>query len=247
MDILWLDGGWVRPLETVNEEVKAWGAEIPEWSQDIDIPKIAAMARKTQPGLLVVDRTVHGPYENYQTPEQTIPAKQQDHPWESCITLGGAWSYVPNEHYKSSTVVIQKLIEIVAKGGSLLLGVGPTADGVMQQGAIEKLSEIGAWLGKNGEAIYSTRITPVYHDGNTWFTSSKDGKKLYALVTVPENSAVPATVSWTGNVPKKGSKMKLVSTGATVKWKAEGDLVTVTIPGAIQKQSTPALALAFDK
>ncbi|HTG56744.1 MAG TPA: alpha-L-fucosidase, partial [Niabella sp.] len=86
MDILWLDGGWVRPKETVNAEVLSWGAPIPEWSQDIDIPKIAAMARKKQPGLLVVDRTVHGPYENYQTPEQRIPDHKIDNPWESCMT-----------------------------------------------------------------------------------------------------------------------------------------------------------------
>lgn len=63
------------------------GVLIPEWSQDIDMPKIAAMAREAQPGLRMVDRTVHGPYENYQTPEQRIPEKQLDHPWESCMTL----------------------------------------------------------------------------------------------------------------------------------------------------------------
>ena len=50
IDILWLDGGWVRPRETVNEEVRSWGARIPQWSQDIDMPKIAAMARLAQPG-----------------------------------------------------------------------------------------------------------------------------------------------------------------------------------------------------
>jgi len=49
IDILWLDGGWVRPLETVNDEVRSWGARIPEWSQDIDMPRIAQMARTAQP------------------------------------------------------------------------------------------------------------------------------------------------------------------------------------------------------
>jgi alpha-L-fucosidase len=246
MDLLWLDGGWVRPLETVTDEVRNWGAAIPAWSQDIDMPKIAAMARKNQPGLLVVDRTVHGAYENYQTPEQSIPAKQQDHPWESCITLGGAWGYVPNENFKSSSTVIGKLIEVVAKGGSLLLGVGPTAEGLMQEKAVEKLNEIGGWLSKNGEAIYGTRITPVYHDGDTWFTKSKDDKKLYALVTVAEGSNAPAVINWTGNVPKKGSKMKLLATGAPLTWKAEGDKVTVNIPAAAQVP-TAALAIAYEK
>ena len=131
MDILWLDGGWVRPLETVNDEVRSWGAMIPKWSQDIDMPRIAVMARKAQPGLLIVDRTVHGPYENYQTPEQRIPEQQLDHPWESCMTLANNWGYVPGDAYKSSVKIIHSLIEVVAKGGSLLLGIGPKPDGTL--------------------------------------------------------------------------------------------------------------------
>ena len=50
IDILWLDGGWVRPLETVDDEVRAWGSRIPEWDQGINMPGIAAMAREAQPG-----------------------------------------------------------------------------------------------------------------------------------------------------------------------------------------------------
>ena len=115
MDILWLDGGWVRPLETVNDEVRSWGGPIPTWSQDIDMPKIATMARQAQPGLLIVDRTVHGPYENYQTPEQKIPEKQLDNPWESCLTLANNWGYVANDQFKTSAKIIHTLIEVVQK------------------------------------------------------------------------------------------------------------------------------------
>ncbi|MEO6730254.1 MAG: alpha-L-fucosidase [Ferruginibacter sp.] len=245
MDILWLDGGWVRPLETVNEEVKSWGADIPKWSQDIDMPAIAAMSRKAQPGLLVVDRTVHGPYENYQTPEQRIPAAQLDHPWESCMTLANNWGYVPNDQFKSSNKVIHSLIEIVAKGGSLLLGIGPTPEGLLPQEAIQRLQEIGGWMKKNGEAIYNTRATSNYHDGNIWFTqNNKDGLR-YALVCTKEGEALPATVSWKMNIPKVGSEMKLLQTGQTVKWFKEKDAVVVIVPKSLIK-SNPALpALAF--
>jgi len=249
MDILWLDGGWVRPLETVNEEVRSWGAAIPAWSQDIDMPAIAGMARKAQPGLLIVDRTVHGPYENYQTPEQTIPKEKQDHPWESCITLGGAWGYVPNEHVKSTAVIIHQLIEIVAKGGSLLLGIGPKADGTLQEEEITRLKEIGAWLAVNGNAIYNTRTADKYVDGNVYFTQSKDSATLYALVNLPEHVAIPSVIEWTANMPKKGSKMKLLQTGTNVKWIIDGDKVKVTVPAALQKLNTviPALVFSFNR
>ena len=244
IDILWLDGGWVRPLETVTDEVRSWGAAIPEFSQHVDMPKIADMARKAQPGLLMVDRTVHGPYENYQTPEQNIPKQKLDHPWESCITLGNAWGYVPNDQFKSSTKVIHTLIEIVAKGGSLLLGVGPAADGTLSPLQVQRLSEIGDWLKINGEAIYNTRATGQERDGETFFTKGKDGS-LYALARLPENQPVPASITWTGNMPRKGAAMKLLGNGAQVKWKSEGNVVTVFLPSGFMKKHSSYPALAF--
>jgi alpha-L-fucosidase len=244
VDILWLDGGWVRPLETVNDEVRAWGAAIPAWSQDIDMPKIAEMGRKAQPGLLIVDRTVHGPYENYQTPEQRIPEQQLDHPWESCMTLGGAWGFVANDQYKSAATVIHSLIEITAKGGSLLLGVGPKPDGTMPDEVVNRLGEIGTWVSKNGKAIYETRITKDYHNGNTWFTQSKDAKTKYALVCLKEDESLPSTVSWTGNEPIKGSKIKFLQTGENVKWVKENATIKVFLPKDVST-GLPALAFSF--
>ena len=53
--------------------------------------------------------------------------------------------------------------EVTAKGGNLLLGVGPTPEGIIQPEVVERLSDIGKWLKINGKAIYNTRNTPVYH------------------------------------------------------------------------------------
>ncbi|HYC85019.1 MAG TPA: alpha-L-fucosidase [Chryseosolibacter sp.] len=245
VDILWLDGGWVRPLETVNDEVRSWGARIPEWSQDIDLPKIAGMARAKQPGVLIVDRTVHGMYENYLTPEQNIPKDKLDHPWESCMTLGNAWSHVPHENFKSATRVIHILTEIVAKGGSLLLGVGPDPKGLLSEIQIERLAEIGLWLKANGQAIYSTRPLPVYRDGNTFFTRGKDGS-AFAIVLLDEGTTIPSEVSWKFNVPAKNATVKLLMNGKSLKWKREGDAVKVLIPADVQQlKKYPALAFSF--
>lgn len=247
LDILWLDGGWVRPLETVNDEVRSWGARIPEYSQDIDMPRIATMARKAQPGLLIVDRTVHGPYENYQTPEQRIPAKKLDYPWESCMTLGDNWGYVPGDRFKSPAKVIQSLIEVVAKGGSLLLGVGPKPDGTLPEEAVERMAAIGQWLDKNGAAIYGTRALDVYKDNNTYFTISKTGNTKYALVCLKEGVTLPKEVEWKSHLPKKGTPIKLLQTGESLKWKQDGNSVKVFLPASLLKSKTsyPALAFSF--
>lgn len=220
VDILWLDGGWVRP---------------DSHGQDIDMPRIAKMARSHQPGLMIVDRTIHGPYENYQTPERTIPEEQLDFPWESCIPLSDDWGYVNRPRWKNPQQIINSLVEIVAKGGNLVLGVGPTPEGLIQPEAVSRLKEIGQWLQQNGKAIYSTTTTSHYHDGNIWFTAAKDGSRLYAIYQLNEGDSLPAEVSWTGNVPTKG--VRLLSTGKKLKSRINGNKVIVTLPKKMDKQS----------
>ena len=215
-DILWLDGGWVT-------------------GDDINLDGVLEKARKTHPGLISVDRSIRGKNENYQTPERGIPETQLNYPWESCITLSNDWGWVPNAPYKSAEKVIATLAEIVAKGGCYVLGVGPTPEGIIEQPVVERLHKVGEWLRKNGEAIYSTRTTPVYHDGNTWFTANKDGETLYAIYTVNDGEQLPATITWKGNVPK--GKMVLLANGKKVKYRCEGDQVTVTVPKGLAAES----------
>jgi alpha-L-fucosidase len=73
--------------------------------------------------------------------------------------IGHSYGYNRNENledYKTSRDLILILIDVVARGGNLLLDIGPTADGripvIMQQ----RLIDMGTWLQKNGEAIYGT-------------------------------------------------------------------------------------------
>lgn len=227
VDILWLDGGWVRPKNTIDEEVLSWGAPIPEWKQELPMDSIVNMARTNQPGLIVVDRTVQGPYENYQTPEHTIPEKRIENPWETCMPLGNDWGYVPNNNLKSADRVIRTLVEVVAKGGNLLLGVGPKPDGTVPSDVEEKLMEIGKWLDINGEAIYETRSMQHYRDENLFFTQSKDEKTAYLFVS---NDLNLTKVEWTINLPKKKSKLVFLPTGEVIPYKIVNESVQIDLP-----------------
>ncbi|MBR5074021.1 MAG: alpha-L-fucosidase [Bacteroidales bacterium] len=224
LDILWLDGGWIT-------------------GDQVGINEILPNARKVSPGLICVDRTIKGPNENYQTPEQSIPKTQINNPWESCITLTDSWGWVPNAGFKSSRKVIGILAEITAKGGCLVLGVGPTPEGLIEDKAIPILEEIGEWLSRCGEAIYATRTTENYNQENLWFTVSKDGKSLYAVYALKDGETLPESISWNGNLPM--GKVKLLNTGKTVKAKIKDGVVTITLPKNL-RQEPLAFLFNFD-
>lgn len=186
IDILWLDGGWVRPEYSVNDEVRSWlGCQ--GWIQDINMPLVAQDARSNNPDLIIVDRTVTGKYENYRTPEKAIPDTLLPYPWETCMTMGDSWSYVPNDNYKSTTTIIHQLLDIVAKGGNYLLNVGPDSQGNIPPEALKRMKEIGEWISVNGEGIYGSRPWYPYSSGKLRFTQSKDGSMKYVFYTLSEN------------------------------------------------------------
>ena len=181
IDILWLDGGWVRPEWSINDESREWLGCYGR-VQDIGMDSLVSIARENNPDLIVVDRSVGGRYENYRTPEKQVPDTLLPYPWETCMTMGDSWSYVPNDNYKSATQLIHMLVDVVSKGGNLLLNVGPDADGRLPEEAVSRMKEIGAWLKVNGEAIYGTRPLYPYGGGRVYYTQSKDGQHKYAIV-----------------------------------------------------------------
>ncbi|RIK46993.1 MAG: alpha-L-fucosidase [Chloroflexi bacterium] len=123
------------------------------------------------------------------TPEQYIPAQADARPWEACFTLGTQWAYKPtNESYKSGTQLIQMLVETRAKGGNLLLNVGPKPDGEIPIEQAARIQELALWNFTNQEAVYAVRPWPVLRERLTlahevWYVQSNAGDAVYAVVT----------------------------------------------------------------
>ncbi|HEU4555811.1 MAG TPA: alpha-L-fucosidase [Chitinophaga sp.] len=132
------------------------------------------------------------------TPEQELPNQPVPGPWEACFTMGTDWQWKPtNDPQKSGTAIINMIIETRAKGGNLLLNVGPKANGEIQIEQESLLRELALWNLANEEAISAIRPWHIVREGNIWFTRAKTGNTVYAFV--------PAGDEW-----KYGERKELV-------------------------------------
>ena len=118
------------------------------------------------------------------TPEQKLPKEPIPGPWETCFTLGNQWQYKPtNEAYKTGSQLINMLIETRAKGGNLLINMGPMPSGKIPLEQEERFRELALWMFVNDEAVHNIRPCITAGDTDTYYTRSKDGKYVYAFLT----------------------------------------------------------------
>ncbi len=85
-------------------------------------------------------------------------ADRQPFLWQTDTAIArNSWCYTDNNQYKSARGLLCDLVDIVSKNGTLLLNVGPRADGTIGPEDEAVLREIGRWLKVNGEAIYAAK------------------------------------------------------------------------------------------
>jgi alpha-L-fucosidase len=237
IDILWLDGGWVRKMS--DEEIKE-GVNNSDYkfihlqSQDIRMDELVTRAREKQPGLIVVDRAVYGKNQNYLTPENKVPDKALPYPWESCIIAGGGWAWTPNPKFMSGREAVHLLVDIVVKGGNLLLNIGPAPDGTWPDEAYTLLDDIGRWMKVNSEAIYGTRALAPYKDGKVCI-NKKGTDTRYLFYMADEGEAMPAEITMKGVTLTAGSILVMPGTTTKLSWHNNSDGFTVKIPEGIRR------------
>jgi alpha-L-fucosidase len=158
IDILWYDVAW--PLDA-----KGWESE-----------KMNEMVFKLQPDIVVNNRNkLDG---DFSTPEQRIEASAGDRAWESCMTLNDSWGYHrADDGWKSPKTVVRNLITCSHDGGNYLLNIGPKPDGSIPEESVQIFSEVGQWLSRNGESIYTADKCQPSRSRNGSFT--RKGNTLY--------------------------------------------------------------------
>ncbi|HEV2276436.1 MAG TPA: alpha-L-fucosidase [Acidobacteriaceae bacterium] len=201
-----------------------------------ELRKTVLKLRELQPNVMLRDRGI-GNYGDYYTPERVVPGSKEaaTKPWFCIYPLGTDFSYDPDaSKYKGTQWIVQNLADTVAKGGGLMIGVGPSSHGEFHPEAIRQMKDTGKWLQVNGEAIYATRP----REGANWsegdsirYTRSKDRRYVYAILTTwPGTQITLKTVR-----PRAGSKVTLLGSHAELPWKfdsAQG--TTISIPENLQ-------------
>jgi alpha-L-fucosidase len=163
--------------------------------------ELVQMVRKHQPNVLIDNRletsgegfgSIIKAEPNYYcgdfaSPEQIIPPEGirnelgKPVPWELCVTINNNWGYNPTDHlYKSSELLIHKLVECVSKGGNMILNVGPDANGNIDARSISVLEGIASWMKRNSKSIYGCGNAEIPKPEWGWYT--RCGKHLYAHV-----------------------------------------------------------------
>ncbi|RYG35764.1 carbohydrate-binding protein [bacterium] len=147
----------MRELMRYNPAVLWW--DTPVDMSNADLQLLTAPLPK---GIIMNNRLGNGIPGDTETPEQTIPPTGfPGRDWETCMTINDTWGFKSNDtDFKSTQSLVQNLIDIASKGGNYLLNVGPDASGVIPAPEIQRLTEMGEWLKKNGRSIYGTTPSP---------------------------------------------------------------------------------------
>jgi len=170
IDLLWFDGAWERSDQTWN-------------SKDI-----GDHIRSLSPDTLINDRLfTQG---DFRTPEQWIPAKPLPEPWECCMTMNYSWAYVPSDTaFKSTYEILRTLIEVVSRGGNLLLNIGPRGDGSLAPEEKEIMVELGKWMAVNAKSVIG--VEPGLEPWQFYGPSTKKDNFVYLhQMATPSESVV---------------------------------------------------------
>ncbi len=232
LGILWFDGEWEKP-----------------WTHERGVD-LYQHVRSLQPSIIINNRvgvgragmeggTAAGAFGgDYDTPEQRIGKFQRDRPWESCITICRQWAWKPNDQMKSLKECLQTLVRVVGGDGNLLFNVGPMPDGRIEPRQVDRLMEMGQWLGKYGESIYGTRGGPFKTTAALASTCKGNTIYVHILDWPGDTITLPA-------LPRRVTDSSLL-TGGTLSVRQTPEGIEIHVPARDRQEIDTIVKLTLD-
>lgn len=151
--------------------------KLPPWEN----LRILDAVRKLKPSLVVNGRLIRGLGDYLNTADRPSGLHPTQGDWEAIPTTNESYGYNANDHsHKPPSFFIRLLASAAARGGNILMNVGPRGDGLMDPTDIAILDGIGTWWKLNGESIRGTTATPL--PIQPWGESTLKGNRLYLHV-----------------------------------------------------------------
>jgi len=225
----------------IEELITRYGPLITIWG---DLPQsyggrgasMIRRARELQPDILVNNRC--GVDGDYLVLEQKIGKFNNTRPWETCMTLCRQWAWKPNDDMKSLKQCLQTLLNCVGGDANLLFNVGPMPTGQIEPRQVERVKEMGAWMGKYGESVYGTRGGP-FLPGNGQVSTHKDNVVYVHVLTWEKEPLVLPTLG------RKIVKSELL-TGGSVDVKQGENEITISVPAENRQEIDTIVKLQLD-
>ncbi|KAB2649729.1 MAG: alpha-L-fucosidase [Verrucomicrobiota bacterium] len=186
--------------------------------------------------------------------------------WQTDTSIGD-WFYSTGQKYKTSTEIVDLLVDIVSKNGNLLINIVQTPEGDLEPDMLTTLDQIGAWTSVNGEGIYGTRPWKVYGErpldaveikgggfnenkikftaNDIRFTTKADALYAFALGVPTEDIKIRSLGSESKLSDKAVSQITLLGSNEVVKWKQVGDALVITKPSAVPNNSALCYKITF--
>lgn len=209
IDLLWFDGDWDRGDEYWR--MKQLSDELHSYNPNI-----------------VLNERMKG-HGDFMTPEQGVPIIAPEGPWEFCMTINDSWGHRESDtNFKSVRQIIRTFAECIGMGGNLLLGFGPRADGSIDERHERVLLELGEWISKHEEAVYSTTrgLPPGHVYGAT--TLSEDHCVLYVFLFDRPWDSVPVK-----GIINEVKEVSVLGTGNRLKHRMNGGAPWANVPGTL--------------